>query len=231
LEKSRDFGVKSLPLDDRPREKLVLKGPESLSDAELLAILLRTGMKGKTVIDVARSLLETHGNLAFLATKSLESLTKVDGIGKDKAAGLLAAFEISRRIAFRSKELNSFSISNPSDVGDLFVSLLRDETKEKFLVVCLNTANKIIKYEVITVGLIDECLVHPREVFKIAIDNNSKSIILIHNHPSGSLEPSAADISITRKLSESGKILEIRVLDHLIIGRNSFYSFKANNLI
>lgn len=227
----RENKIKSLPMDDRPREKLAAKGPESLSDAELLAILLRTGKKGRNVIEVARDLIEEHGNLALLAGKSLSAITKVNGIGKDKGATLLAAFEISRRIALRAKNFSEYQISAPSEIGEIFVPILRDEEKEKFIVVCLNTANKIIRYSVVSVGNLDTSVVHPREVFKIAIENNAKSIILVHNHPSGSIEPSSADISITQKLVEVGKVMQIPVLDHIIIGGNEHSSMLMKKLL
>jgi len=227
----RENKIKSLPMDDRPREKLAAKGPESLSDAELLAILLRTGKKGRNVIEVARDLIEEHGNLALLAGKSLSAITKVNGIGKDKGATLLAAFEISRRIALRARNFSEYQISAPSEIGEIFVPILRDEEKEKFIVVCLNTANKIIRYSVVSVGNLDTSVVHPREVFKIAIENNAKSIILVHNHPSGSIEPSSADISITQKLVEVGKVMQIPVLDHIIIGGNEHSSMLMKKLL
>jgi DNA repair protein RadC len=225
------MGVKDLPLDDRPREKLVLRGPQNLSDGELLAILLRTGRKGKTVISVAQEIISTYGNLAVLASKTLSDLTKISGIGKDKAATLLASFELSRRILSQSKWFNNRKITSPQDVAEIFIPLLRDELKEKFILVCLNSANKIIGHEIISVGNLNSSVVHPREVFKAAIDQRSASIILLHNHPSGNPDPSNEDISITKKMVESGKILDIPVFDHIIIAGNSFTSFVEKRLI
>jgi DNA repair protein RadC len=225
------MGVKDLPLDDRPREKLMLRGPQNLTDAELLAILIRTGKKGKTVISVAQEIINTHKNLAILASKKISDLVKVGGIGKDKAATLLAAFELSRRILSQSKWLNERKITSPQDVAEIFIPLLRDELKEKFILVCLNSANKIIATETISVGNLNSSVVHPREVFKTAIDHSSASIILLHNHPSGNPEPSNEDISITKKMVESGKILDIPVFDHIIIAGNSFTSFVEKRLI
>ena len=225
------MGVKDLPLDDRPREKLTLRGAQNLSDAELIAILLRTGKKGKSVISVAQQLIATNRNLSVLASKTLSDLMKVDGIGKDKATTLLAAFELSRRIESQSKWLNEKKVTSPQDVADIFIPLLRDEIKEKFLLVCLNSANKIITYEVVSVGSLNSSVVHPREVFKAALDHNSASIILLHNHPSGNPEPSNEDIAITKKIVESGKILDIPVFDHIIIAGNVFTSFVERRLI
>ena len=227
----KKLGVKDLPLDDRPREKLLLRGAQNLSDAELVAILLRTGKKGKSVISIAQEILIKEGNLSSLASKSIESLVKNEGIGNDKAATLLAAFEISRRIQSQSKWFSNKKITSPQDIADIFVPLLRDEVKERFIVVCLNSANKIIKYEIISIGNLNSSIVHPREVYKVAIDSLAASIILIHNHPSGNTEPSNEDISITRKIVEAGKIMDIPVFDHLIIAGNNYVSFVEKRLI
>jgi len=203
---------------------LLIKGAQNLSDAELIAILLRTGTKGKSVIEIAQEFINKHGNLAIAATNSVESFIKNLGIGKDKAATLAAAFEIGRRIESQSKWFSDKKITTPADVAEIFIPLLRDEVKEKFIVVCLNSANKIIKYEVISVGNLNSSIVHPREVFKVAIENNSANIIVLHNHPSGNPEPSKEDIRITGKLVEAGKIMDINVFDHLIIAGNSYRS-------
>jgi DNA repair protein RadC len=209
---NKKLTVKELPVDDRPREKLLLKGAQSLSDAELIAILLRTGKKGKSVLEIARDLIKSEGNLAMIATKSIDSLQKVSGIGKDKAATLAAAFELSRRILSQPKWLSNKKITSPQDVAEIFIPILRDDSKEKFIVVCLNSANKVIKHETVSVGNLNSSVIHPREIFKVAIDSSSASIILIHNHPSGNPEPSNEDIRITKKIVETGKIMDIPVL-------------------
>jgi DNA repair protein RadC len=223
--------VKELPAEDRPREKLILHGPQSLSDAELLAILLRTGTKGKSVITIAQEIISSENNLAFLASKTIAYLTKKKGVGKNKAATLAAAFEIARRILAQQKKLSNKKITSPQDVAEEFIPLLRDELKEQFIVLCLNKANYIIRKEVITVGILDSSIVHPREVFKVAVENNAASIILIHNHPSGNPEPSSEDISITKKLVEAGKMMEIPVYDHIIIAGNNYTSFVDRRII
>lgn len=223
--------VKDLPLDDRPREKLILRGAQNLSDAELLAILLRTGSKNESVIVVAQKLLKEFGNLAVLASKSVEELTHTKGIGKDKAAALVAAFELVRRIEFESKWYSNKKISSPKDIAELYIPLLRDELQEKFFVVCLSSSNRIIKHELLFVGTLNSSLVHPREIFKTALANNSANIILMHNHPSGNTEPSHEDISITRKISDAGKLLEIQIFDHIIIAGNSYTSFVEKRLL
>ena len=231
MEENKKLKVKELPLDDRPREKLILRGAQNLSDAELVAILLRTGKKGKSVIEIARELIHSERNLAMLATKTIDSLQKISGIGKDKAATLAAAFELSRRVLSQSKFLLNKKVTSPQEIAEVFIPLLRDETKEKFIVVCLNSANKIIKHETISIGNLNSSIVHPREIFKVAIDCNSASIILIHNHPSGNPEPSNEDIRITQKIVESGKILDIPVFDHLIIAGETYTSFVEKRLI
>jgi len=222
--------VKDLPIDDRPREKLILRGVQSLSDAELIAILLRTGTKGKSVIQIAQELVKENG-LPSLASSSVASFTKNNGIGKDKAATLCAAFELARRVKFKDKWYSNVKITSPQDLAEIFIPLLKDEIKEHFIVVCLNTSNQIIKYETISIGNLNSSIVHPREVFKVAIENNSANIFLIHNHPSGNLEPSNEDIKITKKLVEAGKIFEIRVFDHIIVAGDNYTSFIEQKII
>jgi len=223
--------IKELPIDDRPREKLLLRGAQSLSDAELIAILLRTGTKGRSVIQVAQDLTQKFGGLNNLTSQTSEAIQKQLGIGKDKAATLIAAFEISRRVDAQKKWFSNKKITSPQDVADVFIPLLRDEVKEKFFVVCLSSASKIIKYEMISIGSLNSSIVHPREVFKVAIETNSANIIILHNHPSGNPEPSSEDIAITKKLVEAGKILDIKVFDHIIIAGNQFVSLSSLNII
>lgn len=223
--------IKDLPLDDRPREKLLLRGSQSLSDAELLAILLRTGTKGKSVVQVAYDLVERYGNLASLSTKSYSELIKTNGIKKDKAATLVAAFEIGKRTAIQSKWFSEKKITSPEDVAHIFIPMLKDELSEHFYIVSLNAANKIIRIDLISTGSLDSSIVHPREVFKVAIENSAKSIILVHNHPSGNPEPSNDDIAITKKLVEISKLMGINVFDHVIIAENKYTSFVEKRMI
>ncbi len=210
---------------------MVLRGPQNLTDAELLAILLRTGTKGKSVLSISQEIIKKEINLSVLAVKSLESLMKIPGIGKDKAATLLAAFELSRRIQSQSKLLSNKKITSPQDIAEIFIPLLRDEVKEKFIVVCLNTANRIIKQEIISIGNLNSSVVHPREIFKVAIDSSAANIILIHNHPSGNPDPSNEDIAITKKIAESGKIMDIPVFDHIIVAGSTYTSFVEKRLL
>ncbi len=223
--------IKDLPFDDRPREKLLLRGVQSLSDAELLAILLRTGLKGKSVVQVAQEILQEEGSLSTLASKSVESLTKYDGIGKDKAATLVAAFEIVRRVESNIQWYQKKRITEPKDVAEMFIPILRDEVQEKFVVICLNAANNILKYKAIFTGTLNSSVVHSREIFKFAIENNSANIILMHNHPSGNCEPSREDIAITKTIVEAGKIIDIKVFDHIILAGNNFSSFVERKLL
>lgn len=208
----------------------MLRGAQSLSDAELISILLRTGIKGKNVIQLAQELLIKFGDINVLSAQTLEAIKKLSGIGKDKAATLIAAFEIGRRSDFKRKWAFNKRITTPADLAEIFIPMLRDEIKEKFYVVCLSTSNKIIKHELISVGHLNASVVHPREVFKAAIENNSAGIILMHNHPSGNPEPSDEDISLTKRLIEAGKIFEIQVLDHIIIAGNNYTSLVEKRL-
>ncbi len=210
---------------------MILRGPQNLSDAELIAILLRTGVKGKSVVNVAQELLTKEKNLANLACKSVAALQKNNGIGKDKAATLSAAFEIARRILSQQKYLSDKKITSPQDIAEELIPVLRDENKEQFIVICLSKSNKIIRKEIISVGSLDSSVVHPREIFKVAVENNAASIILIHNHPSGNPQPSNEDISITKKLVEAGKMMDIPVFDHIIIAGNTYTSFVEKRLI
>ncbi|MGK9476118.1 RadC family protein [Melioribacter sp. OK-6-Me] len=224
--------LKDLPPDDRPREKLIKKGVHSLSDAELLAILLRTGTKGINVVDIGRNLLKNFKDLSVLSIQTFDSLKNQHGIGKDKAATLLAAFELGRRIDASRRWRSDKKIVSPADIAEYMIPFLRDEVKEKFYVVCLSSSNKIIKEsQLISEGGLNSSYVNPREVFKVAIESNSASIILVHNHPSGNLEPSSEDIQLTRRMIEAGKLLDIKVLDHLIIAGNNYTSLVEKRLV
>ncbi len=183
------------------------------------------------MIELAQVIIQKYNNLATVAMLSVDALQKTNGIGKDKAATLAAAFEISRRVESQSKWFSDKKITSPNDVAEIFIPLFRDEVKEKFIVVCLNSANKIIRYEVISVGSLNSSIVHSREVFRVAIENNSANIILLHNHPSGNDRPSQEDIKVTKRLVEAGKVLEINVFDHIIIAGNKFTSFVDEKII
>jgi DNA repair protein RadC len=223
---SKHATIKEWADDDRPREKLQKHGAAVLSDAELLAILINTGTSRATAVDLAKGLLREFGTLPDLASLNYAELSRVKGIGRVKAIKLMAAFEIARRVEslpHRQKQ----KITSPDDIAAVYMPLLRDLKKEIFKVVLLDGANQIKSDRTISEGILNASLVHPREVFKYAIDDGAASIILIHNHPSGNCDPSAEDISITRQLKDCGQLMGIPVRDHLIIGRNSFISLRA----
>jgi DNA repair protein RadC len=210
--------LKDQPASERPRERLVALGAEALSNAELIAILLRTGLKGTNAVEVGKQLMQKFGSLQSLALASVDDLKKVKGIGRDKAVTLVAAFALAQKMA---KELQDESpvLDNPENV----VRLVRAKNllleTEQFQALLLNTRKRLIRAAKISDGTLDTILVHPREVFKSAIAANAASIVLVHNHPSGDPTPSEADIKVTRDLIRAGQLLKIEVLDHVIIGR------------
>jgi len=212
--------IKDLPDSERPRERLIANGPDALSSSELIAILLRTGLKGTSVIQVAEQMIAKFGTLENLARAGVDDLRQIKGVGRDKAVTLVAAFTLARKMA---KELRHESpvLDNPEAVADL----LREDTRlrdvESFQVLLLNTRRRLIRVEQISQGTLDTILVHAREVFKSAIAANASAIVLVHNHPSGDPTPSEADIKVTRDLIRAGQLLKIDVLDHVIMGRIS----------
>ena len=210
--------IHDLPAQDRPRERLAANGAEKLSNAELVAILLRTGLKGMSAIHVAEQLLQRFGSLENLARAPLEELRKVKGIGRDKAVTLKAAFTLARKMA---EELRHESpvLDTPERIADLLREEHRHATAETFQVVLLNTRRRLIKVETLSQGTLDTILVHPRDVFRSAITANAAAIVIVHNHPSGDPTPSEADIKVTRDLIRAGQLLKIDVLDHVILGR------------
>jgi DNA repair protein RadC len=210
--------LKDQPASERPRERLVALGADALSHAELIAILLRTGLKGANAVEIGRQLLQKFGTLNLLAQASVADLQKVKGIGRDKAVTLVAAFALARKMA---GELQSESpvLDNPENIVALLRANNLVKNVETLQVLLLNTRHKLIRVDEITDGTIDTLLVHPREVFKSAISANAAGIVLVHNHPSGDPSPSEADIKVTRDLIRAGQLLKIDVLDHIIIGR------------
>lgn len=222
--------IKDWRSDERPRERLATNGAKSLTDAELLAIIIRSGSANNSALDIARNMLEKHGSLTHLATCDFSEFKHFKGLGSAKAVTLAAVFEISKRV-----EAEPFSertiIRSPEDVANFFISRLKTERREVFIVVMLNSSNQIIRYVNISEGSLNASVVHPREVFRLAIAETAASIILIHNHPSGNPEPSKEDISITRQLVETGKVIDIKVMDHLIIAGENYTSFTKRGLI
>ncbi len=222
-DETRHTTIKEWAHDDRPREKLYKHGPALLSDAELLAILINTGTPTATALDLAKGLLREFSTLSELTGKNYAELSRTKGIGSVKAIRLMAAFEIARRIEAQPRK-GKQRITCPDDVAALYIPLMRDLKREVFKVVLLDGANQIKGDRTISEGILNASLVHPREVFKYAVDDGAASMILIHNHPSGHCEPSSEDIAITRQLKDCGQLMGIPVRDHLIIGSNGFAS-------
>jgi len=223
--------IKDMPETERPREKMIMYGPSSLSNTELLAILIRTGTKDQSALQLANSIISyDNDGIRYLTNCTIEELSSIKGIGVSKACQILAAVELGNRLS-RSFLENKVTIRSPKDVANVFLNEMSYLTKEYFKVVFLNTKNEIISYENISIGSLNASIVHPREVFNRAIKKSSASIILLHNHPSGNISPSKEDISITKRLVEAGNIIGIEVLDHLIIGNGKYYSLKENSLI
>ena len=212
--------IQDLPCPDRPRERLAAMGADTLSNAELLAILLRSGMRGLSALSLAEQLLVRFRSLQNLAHASLDELCQVRGIGRDKAAGLKAAFTLARNLS-REVRQEAPLLDTPDRVADLLREDVRLLPVETFQVVLLNTRRRLLRVEQITQGTLDTLLIHPREVFKAAIIANASALVLAHNHPSGDPTPSEADIRVTRDLLRAGQLLKIDVLDHVIIGRAS----------
>jgi DNA repair protein RadC len=211
--------LKDQPASERPRERLREKGPDSLSPGELVAILLRTGLKGKTVVEVGKQLVQRYGSLDALARVSWKELAKEPGLGPDKAVTLVAAFTLARRLV-EEAHAESPTLDTPEAVANLMREESRLRNAEVFQVILLNTRRRLVGKPVkISDGTLDTILVHPREVFKPAIEANAAAIVLVHNHPSGDPTPSEADIKVTRDLIRAGQLLKIEVLDHVIIGR------------
>lgn len=223
--------IKDIPLSDRPREKMALAGARALTDAELLAILIRTGTADKSALDIAGDMTADGGLYKHLAgITKLNELTNIKGLGQAKAAAVLAALEIGRRIA-SAHPLDKISVKSPQDVAEYLMPRMRYAVKEQFIVLLLNTKNKIIGTEIISEGTLNNSVVHAREVYKPALLQNAAAIIVAHNHPSGEPQPSLEDKQVTRMLKESGKILGIPLLDHLIIGDGSYYSFQEQGAL
>jgi DNA repair protein RadC len=223
--------ISSWPIEDRPREKLEKYGADKLTDAELIAILIRTGAKNKTAVDIARQIISEVGGISKLGRMTIPALQKINGIGLAKAVTIASAFQLGTRFSKQDINKNSPKITSPTDVAKIYGSELSLLNNEVFKVLLLNSNNRIFKDVIVSSGHLNASVVHSREIFKIAIDNLAAGVILMHNHPSGNNKPSNEDISITKKIVKSGKIIGIKVLDHLIIAGNKYYSFADNGLI
>jgi len=225
------YTIMEIPKDERPREKLIKYGSKSLSNSELIGILLRVGSKKDTAITLGQKVLrENEKGLLNLVNATPESLNKYHGISNAKAATLLAAVELGKRISTTKAE-DTFKITSPQDVSALVMEDMRYYKKEYFKIILLDTKNKVIDIITISIGSLNSSIVHPREVFLEAVKKSSASIVLLHNHPSGEVQPSREDINITQRLIKAGEIMGIKVLDHIIIGDGKYLSFKEENII
>lgn len=223
--------IKNWADDDKPREKMILKGKGSLSDAELIAILIGSGSNEESAVELARRILRScEGNLVELSRLSLNQLMKFKGIGAAKAVSIIAALELGkRRRSAEARERQLIRTSN--DAFELFYVHAVDQPYEKFWVMMLDQANKVISIAEVSEGGMTGTVADPKKIFKIALENNACNIIVCHNHPSGQLKPSEADMAITNKLKRSGEALDVRLLDHLIIGNDSFFSFADEGML
>jgi DNA repair protein RadC len=215
--------IKDISLENRPRERMEKQGVKVLSDSELLAVILQKGTREENVIDMSNRLISKYG-VNKLSSCSLKELQEIKGIGKAKASQIIALFEFNKRHSL-SKQ-NGKPIKSAKDVFDYAHPKLDGADKEHFMILHLDTRNRVIKDEIISVGTLNSSLIHPREVFKSAIKESANSVILVHNHPSGESDPSKEDKAITEKLFSAGELLSIKVLDHVIIGNETYYSFN-----
>ena len=221
--------LKDWPEGERPRERLLKHGADKLSDAQLLAIIIRNGAGGRTAVDLGRELLEKFVDLSGIARAGVKELREVKGIGPAKAAEIKAAIELGRR--YQRPTLAGASMCASQEVAEYFQPRLRDTKKEEFRCVLLDTKNRIIREETVSTGSLTASLVHPRETFKAAVRESAAAVIFVHNHPSGDTKPSQEDILLTKRLVQAGDLLGIRVLDHVIVGDGDHFSFRDSGLI
>ncbi len=218
--------IHDLAKSQQPRERLIQNGVASLSDAELVSIVLGQGSKDENVIQLAQRLLSDN-TIKKLSRLRISQITKTKGIGPAKACQIIACFELGRRVSvFQNSD--KIAIQNAHDIFKLFSAQLEGVTQEYFIGVYLDTRKRILKYETIFVGTLNATIVHPREIFSIALHEKADSLIIVHNHPSGDPTPSSADFETTKVISNAGKIIGIELIDHVIIGHNRYYSFREN---
>lgn len=226
------YSIKQWAKDDRPREKLLTKGPFSLSDSELLAILINNGSKGKSAVDLAKEVLKKgKDNLTDLGKLSVKELMTIKGIGEAKAVTIAAALELGRRRQSSSSSFEKAAITSSRDVANYLQATFKDQLREFFAVFFLNQSNKINHFETISQGGITGTVADPRVILKKALEHNAVGLILCHNHPSGSLKPSKADEDLTQKIKEGARLIDIKVLDHIIVSDEGYYSFADEGKI
>ena len=226
-----NYTIKQIPVQERPREKLIKYGPQALTNSELMAIVLRVGSNKDTAITLSQKILnhEERG-LKNIANPDPELLLGFHGISHAKAAQLMAAVELGKRVS-RVDFDDRFKVTSPQDIANYLMEDMRYLKKEHFKIIILDTKNKILDVCTISIGSLNSSIVHPREVFHEAVKKSAASILLVHNHPSGETQPSREDISITKRLIEAGELMGIKVLDHIIIGDGVYLSFKEENII
>lgn len=222
--------IKDVPKEDRPRERLLKFGSSHLSNQELLAILLGSGTKKESVMDLSNRVLMHFEGIKLLSDATIEELTAIKGIGPAKGVVILAALELGKRLN-EYKPNDRYAIRSPKDGADYVMEEMRSLSQEHFVVLFLNTKNEIIHRQTIFIGSLNASIVHPREVFREAVKRSAASIICVHNHPSGDPTPSQEDIHVTRRLVESGKMIGIELLDHIIIGDRKFISLKEKGYL
>ncbi len=215
--------IKDLPLDQRPREKAISNGIDTLSDQELLMVILGYGTKKQDVSKIANQILKVSEGLVHFPNLSMERLMEIEGIKLARAVTLSAILELSKRI-YRAKAKNLNVIENPKTLTDWLIQEIGPALQEQFMVVYLNVRQEILHHEILFKGTLDRSLVHPREIFKKALENNAAAMIVVHNHPAGSLVPSSADLAVTEKLIKTSRMMEIVFLDHIIVTRNGYTS-------
>ena len=230
MTKEPSFTVRDMPREERPRERLQALGAGALSAQELLAIVIGRGVAGKPVTAIAQELIWRFGSISGVSEATIEELSRIKGLGSAKAIQLKACFELAKRMELTS-DVEDFTITSPQSVVKAVRARIKDKAKEHFMLIILNTRNKVTSINNVSVGTLNASLVHPREVFRDAIRQSASSVVLAHNHPSGNETPSEEDLKITKRLVEAGKIIGIEVLDHIIIGKDGFCSFKEKGLL
>ena len=226
--------IREMPQDQRPREKLLVHGVSALSDPELIAILLRTGLRGANAVEVGRQLLEKYKSLTGISRCSVKELREIPGIGQTKALELVAAFGLGQRLAHET--LSKQKLDSPELVSELVGQEMRRLRTESLRVILLDTRYRLLHIEEVSVGSLNESIAHPREIFRPAITYSAYAVIVVHNHPSGDASPSQTDHSVTRRLAEAAELLQIKLLDHIIIGAPSegnpgYFSFKEAGVL
>ncbi len=221
--------IAELPVEERPRERLIARGARSLSTAELLAVLLGTGRRGESALDVAGRLLGQIGEIRDFVDAEVQELKQVPGVGLAKAVTILAALELGRRLQDSRADLHK--ITSPKDAADYFMDKLRFLRKEHLMTLHLDTKHQVLGEEIVSIGSLNSSIVHPREIFKTALKRSAAAIICAHNHPSGDPTPSTEDLEVTKRLVAAGQLLGIELLDHLIIGDNHYISLREEGMI